>query len=81
MVLVITGWYLMVPPNWDVPNHEPSNAPLSEWHVLDPADNGSDCIGLVAQLYAEMAGNPEKQRAFLREAQCISTDDPRLKPK
>jgi hypothetical protein len=80
--LALVGWYLMTPP--------PDNlkAPISQWEINASYDTAEQC-SLEQGVYFNTGMKQRKQKlgnlraaneAMLR-AQCIATDDPRLKEK
>ena len=80
--LALVGWYLMVPPCamkgkvWTFS----SDAPIHQWKVEDPFDRAADCAR--AQRFHIDAVNPNGSPnfyAYWLSAQCIATDDLRLK--
>jgi hypothetical protein len=78
--LALVGWYLMVPPSTD------ERAPLFQWEVVASYDSASACREALhkskdpAQVESDY---PSLARLFAAQgflaAQCIATDDPRLK--
>ena len=83
--LALVGWYLMVPPIVD--GVAVINAPVSKWIVNTPFDSASECDKAQGILVLRAKRDLEKvQRTDLAiaisftQAQCIATDDPRLKP-
>lgn len=77
--LALCGWYLMTPP-MDAGHHIDTNAPLSRWQILSSFDNANDCAIVTQDLRDDKnAASWKRRRSML--AVCISTDDPRLKPK
>jgi len=87
--LALVGWYLMIPPpNFSGHSHVDLDAPLSKWTVYDAYDRSDDCNqayldeNKIAQ--QKEAANPSDEKAVIQahqllNAQCIATDDPRLK--
>jgi hypothetical protein len=84
--LALVGWYLMMP----APARETFmevTPPIGHWAHLGSYDNEKDCDHALDEMYrkSERAGfemkgvNPEDVRRSWALAQCISTDDPRLK--
>jgi hypothetical protein len=82
--LALVGWYLMTPPPDNV------NAPISQWDVGASYDSADQCTrDLNAILSTALARGTKRIKAGLpvlnddpeRRAQCIATDDPRLKEK
>jgi hypothetical protein len=82
--LALVGWYLMVPPA--TPLMHPMS-PISWWIHLGKYDTEKECDQALAEMYRknEQAGfkmegvNPEEVKRSYSLAQCIATDDPRLK--
>lgn len=88
MMGIALGWYLMVPP----PKMRPEEiTPLHMWHVLDSYDTAAQChedlrsykelIKKDPAYFEKNSGRGMAQLAqeALDEAECISTDDPRLR--
>lgn len=81
--LMLLGWYLMIPPStndkqvlWD------TEAPLARWRIMHAADTAKECEDYFADFYAHtLAGQPARQRLFVRYAQCVASNDPRLNQK
>ena len=86
--LALVGWYLMTPPlykegaNW--------NAPLSDWSISKSFDSAADCEQARQQLVdqgfkfnnAKTATIDQRQAgAVFMGANCVASDDPRLKEK
>jgi hypothetical protein len=93
-VLTLVGWYLMVPPirilgpasDPKTPVEFDRRAPLSEWKILGSFDTAKACYDYPAHLEKLLhrsgpagAGADEAAKAWFDKAQCIATDDPRLK--
>jgi hypothetical protein len=91
--LVLCGWYLMMPPPyWSKTN--PRTAPLRQWTVFGRYDSARECsdertkmirvqsMALLSDLAEGVsdANRPSLSRDF-KHAQCIASDDPRLKEK
>jgi hypothetical protein len=80
--LASVGWYLMIPPPTSSDRSMVDlNAPLSKWRVFSPYGNAAECAqGQVK--YAALTGKRDilQHRQFIA-AQCIASDDPRLKEK
>ncbi|HYL59095.1 MAG TPA: hypothetical protein VEU51_09500 [Candidatus Acidoferrales bacterium] len=79
--LALAGWYLMIPP----PLHDAGKsgvdvrARLSEWLVFSAHDAAHECEG-AKFLNREAHKQPgDAASAKFDSAQCIATDDPRLK--
>ena len=60
--------------------HRVSNTPLSGWRVQKAFDSAKECEDYSTLYWGLLKGEPQKQETFMRVAQCISSDDPRLKP-
>jgi len=77
-MVLMAGWYLMIPPavgtSYDV------SAPLSKWRVFSAHDHAYECEGAKFLHRAGVTQKNEPSKAALDHAQCIATDDPRLKP-
>lgn len=75
---VVAGWYLMIPPT--AATSYDASAPLSTWRVFSAHDHAYECEGakFLNREGAKQKNDPIK--AALDQAQCIATDDPRLKP-
>ncbi len=78
--LALVGWYLMIPPTsfkagTATVDHQDDKAPLSQWVMLSAYDTVAACQEIVV---AEVThgGAP-----YYGRAQCIASDDPRLKAK
>ena len=82
--LALVGWYLMTPPfrgkEYDV------KADLSEWTIMKKFDTRKECKDYPAQLQKSLEervsqGGPDMRinKWLFDRAQCIETDDPRLK--
>ena len=78
--LVLTGWYLMIPPQLggDRRSYDP-HASLARWFAYRSFDSAHECEGgkFLEREGHKQDGDPLKS-AF-ESAQCIATDDPRLK--
>jgi hypothetical protein len=91
--LALVGWYLMMPPPyWSKTN--PRNAPLKEWTLFGRYDSAQECsderskmirVQSMALLSDLAEGVSDANRPSLsldfKHAQCIASDDPRLKEK
>ena len=84
--LALVGWYLMVPPHlhWhgQYETYSP-DAPLSEWKHKATFDTEVDCKRAITKGCGNVNQNGEVigHVGPLCYAQCISSDDPRLKEK
>jgi len=84
--LALVGWYLMVPPIVD--GVAVIDAPVSKWIVNTPFDSASACDKAQGILVLRAKRDLEKRvpktdlaiAISFTQAQCIATDDPRLKP-
>jgi hypothetical protein len=91
--LALVGWYLMMPPPyWSKTN--PRNVPLKEWTLFGRYDSAQECsderskmirvqsMALLSDLAESVsdANRPSLSLDF-KHAQCIASDDPRLKEK
>ena len=91
--LALVGWYLMMPPENFPSSDEPiSTAPLEQWHVWHSFDAADECERFklseenrlwATVLRAEPYTNAQTfARVFhleMVDAECIASDDPRLK--
>jgi hypothetical protein len=89
--LVLTGWYLMVPP--PLLHGSPPvdiEAPLSKWRLFSMHESAAECEqGLVAfyklakkELRANPANEGDRIQYYqLESSQCVASDDQRLKEK
>jgi hypothetical protein len=92
--LALVGWYLMVPPRVD-PNGRPLlEPPLARWIQGHSFDTAADCETFKRAtitnsengLYDSALGalGPAESARFhdgIKHSLCVSSDDPRLKPK
>jgi hypothetical protein len=90
--LALVAWYLMVPPLVNAPNKIDMEAPLASWKEYQTFDTSEECDKALFSAHAKYEhtasaplGSIKKgTRAFALQmtfAQCISSDDPRLKAK
>lgn len=88
--LALIGWYLMVPPLVEAPYKIDMEAPLTSWKVHQKFDSEEQCdksLTSAQAKYNQTATAPlgtikKGSRAFALQmtfAQCIASDDPRLK--
>jgi hypothetical protein len=87
--LALTGWYLMTPPL--KPDGKPDiQAHLSKWQMDGSFDRATSCEAryhdFLDQAFRSRPADhidPQAERLFWQSqaAQCIATDDPRLKEK
>lgn len=78
----LMGWYLMIPPRMGngAGSGFDAKAPLAEWFAFSSHDFAHECEGAK---FLDREGRKQKpddplNKAF-ESAQCIATDDPRLK--
>lgn len=79
--LTLVGWYLMVAPTKQIgPFMTVENPPISKWNRQDHFDSKEQCETVRAEY---LAYPPLPLREFKDQlvAECVSTDDPRLKKK
>jgi hypothetical protein len=89
LALTLIGWYLMTPPlvQQDGQLRPDSRAPFSEWQHVDSYDSADACRqGITDHLKiiqrSDFRGFAADKSAAISEyqsAECIGTDDPRLK--
>jgi hypothetical protein len=79
--LALTGWYLMTPP-LQANGHHDQAAPLEKWRIEAGFGTGDDCKKTLGVL-SSRAAKEGKSRDIeaVKDAQCVSTDDPRIKEK
>jgi len=93
--LALVGWYLMTPPvGNDLQIY--SQAPLTEWRVEEAADSSDRCNDAKLALFNRADAEIKQQKHETLDpslnlplaamkvalaAQCIASDDPRLKEK
>jgi hypothetical protein len=89
--LALVGWYLMMPPvkqdcsQWpDQPCsvHVDMTAPLSKWQHRLVFDSAQECQERLATMNSPSDGNSSMDNFLAvmnRNAQCVASDDPRLK--
>jgi hypothetical protein len=79
----LVGWYLMMPPTGrDFPMGN-VDAPLTQWLKRPATYRDKDECEHVLDRHRRLTNSKNKQIAvkYYKQAQCVSTDDPRLKPK
>ena len=89
--LALVGWYPMMPTRYGSTDTLTlrSDLPLSKWTISQAFDSADDCETTLAAMekrynrfIKEGADTPDKKLAILYGlAQCVSTDDPRLRDK
>jgi hypothetical protein len=90
--LALVGWYLIGPPQQGGPADFNIHAPLSKWKVIDSYDNIGKCEQGKSvhqdHWYDRAIADPVGTKAaikdaimliWLNDAQCVASDDPRLK--
>jgi hypothetical protein len=79
--LTLVGWYLMAPPPFPhakSPLALDDTLPLAQWKLINSFDTAAACKAEARRL----GDSPvDVAAATGNAAQCIATDDPRLKPK
>jgi len=79
--LALVGWYLMVPPLFPhskSPFARDDSLPLSRWKLINSFDTAAECK---TEEHRLMDSPVKTASAIGAAAQCIATDDPRLKEK
>jgi len=80
--LALVGWYLMIPPRT---GHDQQtfddHAPLASWFVFSAYDAAHECEGAKFLNHEGHKQSGDPMKAAMDSAQCIATDDPRLKEK
>jgi hypothetical protein len=83
--LALVAWYLMVPPYTRGPN-----LPLSKWSIYHRYDTPDECRLARSSITAGLLQDPPPDfaqrfgnnfKSIFARAQCVATDDPRLKEK
>jgi hypothetical protein len=77
--LALVGWYLMIPPS--VSGGFDSAAPLGKWFVYSSYDSAHECEGSKFLNHEALKQRNDHLKDAFEHAQCIATDDPRLKDK
>jgi len=83
--LTLVGWYLMIPSS-TLPPGVAYKEPLSKWQIVRGFDTAEGCDDFLSTFFE---GSQQKQALNMLEpayrdymfAQCVATDDPRLKEK
>ena len=83
--LALVGWYLLIPP-WAVMGSEMRPIPdpdalLSKWVNEGNFDSAGVCDHALSQFLNAAQRKPLPDRSRANFAQCVATDDPRLKGK
>ena len=89
--LALVGWYLMMPPG-NLNTCPDSNTPISEWEVSASFDTATQCTSAKNKQWndafhaqakvgfkGQCGGGFDPLWSKLMQAECIATDDPRLK--
>ena len=81
--LALVGWYLLVPPTSRDHPMGNVNAPLTQWAKRPTIYRDKKECEHVLDQHRRLSNAKNKQLTvrFYKQAQCIPTDDPRLKPK
>jgi hypothetical protein len=81
--LALVGWYLMMPPTGRDYSMGNVDAPLSQWVKRPTIYRDRKECEHVLDRHRRLTNSKNKQVAvkFYKQAQCIATDDPRLKGK
>jgi hypothetical protein len=81
--LVLMGWYLMLPPPLSHSPNDAQIAPLSQWTRTGAFQSEESCdlkrtaFSKLDPALGAYRGLPPEQ---VYEAECVASDDPRLKP-
>jgi hypothetical protein len=85
----LVGWYLMTPPPMSEPERAGLSEPLGGWNIESSYDTATECTAAREALIqkgftnfkpdAPVDSGASLMFALFRAAQCIATDDPRLK--
>ena len=75
--LTISGWLLMLPPTNG--KNVAQGAPLEKWTNAGVYESIEDCQQVIGRLQSGLRGRESETRPDA--AQCIASDDPRLKGK
>ena len=77
--LALVGWYLMIPSV--TPSGYDNAAPLGKWFVYGGYDSAHECEGAKFLDREGLKQRHDPLADAFKNAQCIATDDPRLKEK
>jgi hypothetical protein len=83
--LALVGWYLIAPPSM-LPPGDAYKEPLRKWHILRGFDTADDCEDYLSTFFED---SRQKDALNMLEpanrdymfAECVASDDPRLKEK
>jgi hypothetical protein len=80
VALALVGWNLMLPFYGikGVPISTDSNTPLTQWSIWKSFDSASECEAARDEIRKREKKESQNFKINLR---CVSSDDPRLKPK
>jgi hypothetical protein len=82
--LVVAGWYLIIPPSIPPGSTYGYDKPVNQWRIIQAFDSADDCEDFKATFF----DSSRQQRALgvldpayrnYMFAQCIASDDPRLR--
>jgi hypothetical protein len=80
--LALVGWYLMIPPRSAADQKTfDDHAPLASWFVFSAHDAAHECEGAKFLNHEGHKQRGDPMKGAWDSAQCIATDDPRLKEK
>jgi hypothetical protein len=80
--LALIGWYLMIPPRTAHDQQAfDDQAPIARWFVFSAHDAAHECEGAKFLNREAHKQTADPMKPALDSAQCIATDDPRLKEK
>jgi len=71
-------WLVKVPPV-RADGAADTDAPLSKWQTLQSAGDQADCQKMVTVSHSVAPARPKTEAQQMASAQCIASDDPRLK--
>lgn len=76
--LALVGWYLMMPsPRMALARRaDPS---LTGWRQMGVYDSAAECNQMLGELRKQLKSRGQDELWAAERAQCIATDDPRLK--
>jgi hypothetical protein len=82
--LALVGWYLIMPPLRSTGSSDcyDANVPISQWQRIEAFDTAEQCKAASTKyaLSHKQHGLDCALASAWLDAQCIATDDPRLKP-
>lgn len=85
-VIALVGWYLLYPPFNAQKGEVDPEFPLKKWYMVESFGSQADCErrkiqslnNLDSQTHYADRAKVAEQRRMRQQAQCVSTDDPRL---